>query len=155
MVEKFSCMYCSFRARDNFNLTRHLNSNKCKLLRSGILCLDAETISGVVDKYLQVADLMDGQEGVACRLYNNFLKDKYKLLDSSRKKFQYYCSSSKKKVIDINCYKLRSALQPLINKKIEEWWIFFEPLPVFIQEKVLSNKELGNVFVKTILELAV
>lgn len=161
MSGRFNCKYCSFTARDNYNLNRHINSKKCKNARatvlggSGLLWLDSRTIDTMLTTHLRVADFLDGEEGVASRVYEHYLKGKYKLFDSSRKKFGYYCGQSGALVIDINCSKLRKELQPFLNKKIEEWWIFFEPLPVFLQEKVLSNKELGNLFTKTILELAV
>lgn len=154
---RFVCTYCNYVARDNYNLNRHFSSKKCGQNANRHIAFNFENISESLRVYLTENHLLEGEEGIARCVYTYILapfgkSTLYKVVDSSRCKCAYI-SVDGTWYTDLNCSKLKQYCQQGVNKKIEEYWEFFEALPYSLKEKVLENKELGKIFTKTLVEL--
>lgn len=143
------CPLCNKSFRDNYNYNRHRSTKKCIKKQNSLIDFSNCTL---LEK-----DLLEGEIGVAEKLWKVLeLNGKYKLLDTSRRKFEFTTSDGIVK--DNNCYKLIKFCQPIVNKKVEEYfgggagdWLELAPI---LKKKVLSTKELGSAFSKRIVELA-
>ena len=143
------CQLCKLHFRDNFNYNRHRATKKCKKKQESPLPFENTKLT-----FLE-KDILNGERGVATRVYYSLeLKTKYILKDASRKKFEL-CEL---RTVDINCHKLITFCQPIVNKSIEYYfgggrgdWLELAPA---LKQNVLSTKELGSEFVKHIIELA-
>lgn len=148
---RFVCTDCNYVARDNYNLTRHFSSKKCG---RAVQLFNFENIPEALRGNLTEKHLLEGEEGIALCVYTHIVGAAalYKVVDSSRCKCAYLGRNGTWHT-DLNCSKLKRYCQQGVNKKIEEYWEFFEALPYFLKEKVLQNKELGKIFTKTLVEL--
>ena len=91
------CPLCNKSFRDNYNYNRHRSTKKCIKKQNSLIDFSNCTL---LEK-----DLLEGEIGVAEKLWKVLeLDGKYKLLDTSRRKFEFTTSDGIVK--DNNCYKL-------------------------------------------------